>query len=619
MRIRPEIIFILLFYFIQHTCVGQKPSDPPTNKEAKDNFNLGNYNSALKEYTDLLKIEPTNPMYNYRAGVCYLNTYLDRSKAIKYLEIAAKSPEYEKEATFDLGKVNQSLYKFDKAIELFKQYKELINNRPAEEVEKADREIEVCVYAKELMKVPLKATFENLGKNVNSEYADYYPFVTGNEEELLFSTRRKGTTGGFQISNDYYTSDIYRSDAKGNNGWGKAKGAGTPFNTAGEDEITSISSDGKYVIIYSETELEVGDIMISIKSGKAYQQRIPLEKPITSESMDAAGCVSLDGNTVVFSSDRSGGEGQFDIYMSKRLPAGNWGDPLNLGPNINTQYIEDFPSLSPDGKTLYFSSQGHVSMGGFDVFRSKWDEEKNEWTKAVNIGYPLNTPDDNMNISFTDDGRHAYLSAFREGGLGDLDIYRVTFDDIEAKYTVIKGIINTEAVQPTSSTITLNSYKKGEVVKEFPTNMSPGIGWEFVETKKKKISADVDVTYTLVYMKAEKKVFLSPENAPKDDPASELIDIKVIEKKKAKPTGVPANIKIPLTPDEITLTNKQTNDVFGNYKTIGETGKYVIIAPPGTYILNIEKEGFQSYSETLVIKDMGIANKEMDKDITLKK
>lgn len=609
-----KIVSFFLFVIATQIVAQQKTTEPPTNKEAKDNFNLGNYQSALKEYLALLKDDPQNPMYNYRAGYCYLNTYIDKSKAVKHLEAAAKSPEFEKEATFQLGKAHQQLYRFDKAIELFKQYKELMGNKPESEMAIADREIEICNNAKDLVKFPVVAEFENLGKNVNSEYADYYPLVTGDESEMFFTTRRKGTTGGFQITNDLYTSDIFRSSSKGDD-WSKAKSAGVSFNTPGEDEATSMTADGKYVIIYTETEMEVGDIMISIKSGKAYQQRFPLEKGINTERMEAAGSVTGDGNTIVFSSDRAGGQGEFDIYITKRLPTGAWGEPFNLGPNVNTEFIEDFPMISDDGKVLYFCSQGHITMGGFDVFKSTYDEEKNEWSKAVNIGYPLNTPDDNMTISFTSDRRHAYLSAFREKGYGDLDIYRVTFNNIEPKYTVIKGNVYTEGAPDNS--VTINVYKKGDALREFPASFTPGAGWDFVETKKKPITPGTEIAYSLIFQKDGKKIPFTIDKYPKDDPAYELVDIKSIEKK-AEAAAVLTMAKSPVVTDKIILYSKSKDKIYGTYKTTS-SGSYVIVAPPDVYELRIEDDGYDAHKEVVSIKDSGSAAKEIVKDVLLKK
>ena len=144
-----------------------------------------------------------------------------------------------------------------------------------------------------------------------------------------------------------------------------------------------------------------------------------------------------------FASNRDGGYGGVDIYVTKKLPNGKWGLPQNLGPTINTKFDEDFPNISNDGKTLYFSSKGHTSMGGYDIFKASWDNVKRIWTTVKNIGYPINTPEDNMNYRESKSGRTGYISTLRANGLGDLDIYSVTFNEVDPEYTVVKGFITT--------------------------------------------------------------------------------------------------------------------------------------------------------------------------------
>jgi len=168
-----------------------------------------------------------------------------------------------------------------------------------------------------------------------------------------------------------------------------------------------------------------------------------LESEFNSSSLEIAAFVDSSGNSLYISSNRSGGYGGADIYKAQKLPTGHWGKLMNLGPEINTPYDDVFPSLSPDEKTLYFSSEGHTSMGGLDIFKAEWNPVTRKWTKIKNLGYPINTPEDNMNFRVSKSGKHGYISAFRPGGYGDLDIYRVNFNSVEPKYTVIAGKIYT--------------------------------------------------------------------------------------------------------------------------------------------------------------------------------
>ncbi|MFB6307333.1 MAG: hypothetical protein ABEH43_10175 [Flavobacteriales bacterium] len=150
--------------------------------------------------------------------------------------------------------------------------------------------------------------------------------------------------------------------------------------------------------------------------------------------------LSKDKKTLFFASNKKPGlftnktiedknYGGVDLFMVRKLPNGKWAKAQNLGNKVNTEYDEGFPNLSYDNKTLYFCSKGHGGMGGFDLFKSKWDPENNEWSETKNLGYPINTPEDNRTISFTKDGNHAYISKLRKKGIGELDIYKMTYLD----------------------------------------------------------------------------------------------------------------------------------------------------------------------------------------------
>ncbi|MGL4597747.1 MAG: hypothetical protein ACRCYO_09470, partial [Bacteroidia bacterium] len=184
------------------------------------------------------------------------------------------------------------------------------------------------------------------------------------------------------------------------------------------------------------------------------------------------------GNTLYFASDRPGGFGGLDLYISKRLPTGKWSPATNLGAAINTAYDEDFPNLSPDGKILYFSSKGHSSMGGYDIFKAEIDIMTQAFSSVKNIGYPINTPEDNSNFRISSNGRYGYVAMRREDGLGDLDIYRVEFNDIEPSYAVVTGQISpkTAGSKLNNSEIFMTVYnmKTNELVGNYIPNSNTG-------------------------------------------------------------------------------------------------------------------------------------------------
>lgn len=402
--------------------------------DADEHYSHHNYLMALPIYKELLKSDKKNASIQYKIAECYLNTHLNKTEAIKYLEFCTKEPRVESNVWFRLGYAYRYANKIEDAIKAFEKFAELEPKKK----KKSDREIEICGNAKKLMLNPINISFTNLGKEINSEFADYYPWITQDENFLAFTTRRKGQTAGRVEVDGYYASDVYTSTVL-NGAWQKATNIGTKINSSLDEQVVGLKADGSELIIYIDHIDKYGDIYSSVKKNDAWIKYKPLPEHIN-KKIEHSASISADGNTLFFVRAESRTE-QTDIYICRKLPNGNWSEPLKLGEEINSEYHEDFPYLSPDGVTLYFSSEGHNTMGGFDLFKSIWNPEENTWTKAENLGYPLNTTDDDRSISLTNDNRAGYISASRPGGQGDLDIYRVRFNDVDQKLTLYLGNI----------------------------------------------------------------------------------------------------------------------------------------------------------------------------------
>jgi len=418
---------------------------PGNEKLAKDLFGMRNFREALDEYKLLYKKDSLNLTYNYRIGLCYLNTYTDRTKAIPYLEYAVKQPKVEIEAWYELGRCYQYNYRFDDAINAFKTYQKLQKAKSDKFTVPAHRQIEMCRNAMEFMKTPVNVSFHNLGDQINSPFPDFSPYVPADESFIVFSSKRDNNLGKLLDFDGFYTSDVYISSLR-NNLWGKAKSIGTIINSDLVEEVGGLSADGNVIFVYIDNYEGFNDVVWSTRKGRSFQKIAKISPGINSNALESSATISQDKETIIFSSERSDGYGGTDLYVSRKLRSGEWSPPQNLGNTLNTEYNEDFPNFSPDGKTLYFASQGHNSMGGYDLFKSEWDNTTNSWTKPVNLGYPVNTPEDNMTISFSANGRYAYVAAFRPEGFGDLDIYKIIFHDVEPPYTIIKGnILNSDS------------------------------------------------------------------------------------------------------------------------------------------------------------------------------
>ena len=409
------LIPILLFVFIAPDSAGQF-LDP---REAKEHFNNGNYKAAMGVYKKLLQRDKSNAEYNHKLGICYLRTNIDKTLAITYLEKCTKHAKVDPEVYFDLGLGYQYSLKFKEAIASFEKYKEVGGKERSDQV---DRRIETCNNGKWLVRDKLAIVFEKLGTNINSKYPDYYPFVAKDESFIVFTSRR----GGVLEFDGFYQSDIYLAPY-GEGAFLRAGRGNANINSDFDDQTVGLSDHADRLFVYIDNIKEVGDIYVAKKDGNRIGKIVKLGTNVNSAALETSCSISADGNTLFFTSSRAGGHGGLDIYMSRRLPDQSWGLPQNLGSQINSKYNEDFPTLSADGQTLYFCSEGHNSMGGYDIFTSQWEGESNSWSQPKNIGYPINDAMDNRTISFLDDGKTAYISALRKGGLGDLDIYRVRF------------------------------------------------------------------------------------------------------------------------------------------------------------------------------------------------
>lgn len=427
-----HIIYLFFILFCNSFTEAQVVDEDALNKL----FETKNYDAALKGYTSLLKKDTNNVIYKYKIGICLLNKRIDRSRAIPFLEEAMRPEKPKYICWYELGKAYAYASRFDDAAAMFRK---AIEYKQKGVSEQAHREIEVCQNAKELMKKPVNVEFYNIGNLVNTEYADYYPIVTSYDEKLYFTSRRKGNTGNTADQDGIITSDIWVSQNV-NGVFQKPKNLGSKVNTIGDEQITGLSSDGsKLILYYDYGAKQFGDLQISINQKKEFEAGKGLSGGVNSPYFETAGCFGSSTSQIYFASNRPGGKGGRDIYVSNELPDGTWSDALPIEA-LNTPYNEDFPQISADGKTMYFSSEGFNSMGGFDIFKSTFDTVNNVWKEPVNMGYPLNSPYDELCFSTTLNEEFGYTSKISEEGAGDYDIYKVFFKDkSNGQQTIIKG------------------------------------------------------------------------------------------------------------------------------------------------------------------------------------
>ena len=419
-------------------------------------YRNGNYQAALKMYLDLYRSDSTNCNICYKIGVCYLKTDRNGTDAVPYFKkaVTAAASDYiaedkkEKRAPLlahkQLADAYHLAYKFDEALLSYHKFRETLKRSRGQEKElirEVDRKINMCITGKELMACPADVKILNLGKSINSAYPEYAPRVSADQSTMIFTSRRPENTGGRTYDGGQYFEDIYIAHKKDNE-WQKATNVGWPINTVGNEAAIGISADGQEMLIYKD-DMGDGNIYSSSLDGDKWTTPKKLNSNVNSEHWEPAAFLSADGQTLYFVSDRPGGYGGTDIYLSKKTKAGDWGKAVNLGPTINTAFDEHSPYIHPDGKTLFFSSKGHRTMGGYDIFFSQTlPSDDNVWLEPTNVGYPINSTGDDAFYMVSADKQSAYYSSMKEDAVGEKDIYMVTFPDAkESPLAIVKGTV----------------------------------------------------------------------------------------------------------------------------------------------------------------------------------
>lgn len=472
-------ILLLVFCSFATTVAGQKlkPQDQEYFTEAEYLFSEGYFLRALPLYLTLVNAYPEDMDFKYKLGICYLYKTDEPEKAIAYLEEVKKKNPGTQAIDFYLGRAYKLNYRLDEALASFNLYmQEKIKDNEKEETQ---RMIDQTNYTKKAVDNRIDALIRNLGSPVNSEHSEYVPVISADEAVLIFTYRGERSKGGLQAENftpdpngEYY-EDIFISYKIGET-WTTPESIGDNINTVKHDADIALSADGQTLFIYKSDVKNKGDIYISRLEGEVWTTPVPLDENINSSSWEGSCSLSADGTTLYFSSERPGGIGGRDIYVSKIQPDGKWGKAINLGPTINTKLDDDGPFIHPDGISLYFSSKGQAeNMGGYDIFFSILRED-GTWSTPLNFGYPVNTVGDDRYYVLTADGQRGYYSSGAPGGFGQQDIYTVTpgVSGIKPILALIKGVVSADG-KPMEAKITVYN-DKGEKQSTITSNAKTG-------------------------------------------------------------------------------------------------------------------------------------------------
>jgi outer membrane protein OmpA-like peptidoglycan-associated protein len=446
---------LTLFFIISVMSTGiYAQGDKKALANAERYFGIKVYNEALPFFLQAIEAGEKSPVVYYKTGVCYQKTgdTNEQIKAIPYFEYAlTNGTDLPNSVAYELGE----LYLLDenllKALESFNRFKEL-SKADKGAIVKADNAISVCNNAIALMSVPRDIKISSFGPTINTKFTEYNPVVSADESVMAFTALRPNA--GKTRSGDKFIEEVYIS-YNGSGTWSEPKVI--PIASQYNVGTAGISADGQKMLIFMGSTSDPGSLFQITKAGEAWSKPTLITPTINHPKfLETTASITPDGKTIYFASDRQGGHGGLDVYRTQMLPNGSWSSPVNLGPEINSKADEDAPFIHPDQKTLFFTSNGHNSMGGRDIFKSRL--VKNKWTSPENMGYPINTTANDNYFTLIADGTRGYFSSDRKGGAGGQDIYYLDMPEGSSNIplTMIKGkILNAETGKPMPTKIYL--------------------------------------------------------------------------------------------------------------------------------------------------------------------
>ena len=399
---------------------------------------------AKEMYIQAAQTDPSSIKANYMAGKTILET-INKGQATPYLlKVYELDADYRFDILYSVARAYQYDLKFNEAINFYNSYLQKLNKEKEYRgedkvpVSQVRRRIYECENGLEFVNNARNFKITNIGSSVNSSSKDYAPVINADETVLIFTSRRaEGNLNENVFDDNFYYEDIFIS-RKVNGEWSAAKNIGETVNTLYFDSNLALSADGTQLYLYKDGDNGDGNIYLSIlQDDDTWSEPEPLNNNINSSYTENSVSISPDGNTLYFTSDRPGSYGGYDIYRCEKDRRGEWGKVTNLGQVVNTPYNEEGVFIGHDGKTLYFSSRGHKGMGGYDIFKSTFDEEKQEWGEPVNLGYPINTPDDDVYFVTTKDETSGYYATVRNDGVGYLDLYKVEIPDLSEDISTV--------------------------------------------------------------------------------------------------------------------------------------------------------------------------------------
>jgi hypothetical protein len=623
-------ILILLAFFLFNSVALKAQTKNELEEEAYNYLNARDFANAYILFDKLNAKYPKEFDYKFKLGLVCLNNPEKKERAIeifKNIKTETKTPE----ADYYLGKAYHINYKFDEAVALLQQY---IAKRGSS-LKKEDKELTAeaklvinnCTNGKLLIANKVLANIRNIKGPVNSEELEGVPVISTDESILIFTYSGKKSKGGKldeslkpDIKSGEYREDIFMSTRGADSAWNDPKPINS-INTLGNDAAVALSPDGQTLFLFISNN-DAGDLYISNLVGNEWTKPVKLNSNINTDAWEGSCSVSADGKFLYFASERAGGLGGRDIYVSEKVN-GDWGPAKNMGPNINTAYDDDAPFIHPDGITMFFSSKGHMSIGGYDIMFSL--KKENEWLAPRSMGLPLNTTEDDRYYVIDSKGEKGYFSSNRSGsgGFGNQDIYVVQpgilgekpviamlkgivyGDDkpVEAKIEIIKTInadqFSKSELEEMASNgltpggkLTVATYSSNSVSGKYLTTLTPGSIYRIRVTAPnfETLEEDIDIENLNKYMEVMKDFYLlspsaiakntpttiaeTPTNSMKTNTATVITNTTIAnnEVKSSNNSALPCNSGA--LPDFSQLKGKSLNDRAVYQQLLNTAGNY---------------------------------------------
>lgn len=561
----------MFLLFLATGLVAQSNKD--LEEEAYYYFSNKDFKKAYELYDKLYSKNPKDLDYKFKLGYCCLFYPEKKDRAIQIFEdIKANNSKKSKDIDYYVGKAYHVNYRFTDAIKSFEAYLATIGNKVSDDdklfVEDAKQTIKNCNNGIELIDKKVQADITNIGAPINSDEVEGVPVITADESMMIFTYAGKKSMGGKlneelkPDENGEYREDIFISVKSADSTWGAPIGIPS-LNTNGNDAAIAISPDGQTIFTFSSNN-DLGDLYQSNLIGNEWTKPVKLNKNVNSEAWEGSCSMTADGRYLFFASERKGGLGGRDIYVSEKIN-GDWGPASNLGPTINTSFDEDAPFIHPDGITLFFSSKGHTSIGGYDIMFSI--KKDGEWLPPKNMGIPLNTTEDDRYYVINAKGDKGFFSSDRggAGGKGKQDIYVVTPGILGEKpiIAMLKGTVygndvpmegKIEVFKVATNTL-IGPYYSNKVSGKYLLALSPGYVYKVKCSAAgyDPIEEELDIENLDKFLEIKKDFYLY---TPDFKPTNTNIPLTSM----TSTAGVPPSTTV-ATPTETTATITETTSI----------------------------------------------------------